>query len=195
MTRFLNRETDYPIEPFFLSRVSYRAFSDESIRDEELMTLFEAARWAPSSYNNQPWRFIYARKNDPCFETLYTSLIDFNKQWCKRADTLVLVVSRNRSEHNEGEYPTSKFDTGSAWMSLALQASMKGIVAHGMAGFDGEYLKKQLNIPDSYTIDMMFALGKHGAINTLPQEMWDKETPSLRKPLNEIISRGTFSFS
>ena len=195
MVQFENRETKFDIEKQFLQRISYRAFSEKELSEEELFTLFEAARWAPSSYNNQPWRFIYARKGDAEFQTLYSVLIDFNKQWCKKADTLVLVLSRNTSENHEAPYPTSTFDTGSAWMSLALQATHMGIIAHGMAGFDYEKIRELLHISDKYTVDMMIALGRKGDINELPKEMQDKEKPSLRKPLSEIISRGTFSFS
>src|SRR5262249_16256267 len=134
-TTFLNRESTYPIEKFFLSRVSSRAFSDERLSENELMTLFEAARWAPSSYNNQPWRFIYARRGEPEWDTLFSVLVDFNKSWCKRADTLVLAISRNNFEHNNKPAHTSRFDTGAAWMSLALEAHARNIIAHGMEGF------------------------------------------------------------
>jgi nitroreductase len=195
MTKFLNRDSEYNIDSKFLSRISSRAFSDEPLSEKDLMTLFEAARWAPSSYNNQPWRFIYARKEDPCFEILFHALVDFNKSWCKRADVLVLTLSRKKSEHNNGDYPTAVFDTGAAWMSLALQAADMGIVAHGMAGFHYEELREKLHISDLYKIDMMIALGKRGTVESLPPELADKETPSLRRPLSEIISRGSFTFS
>ena len=99
-TTFLNREAEVPIEPLLLSRVSWRAFSEERLTEEELMALFEAARWAPSSYNNQPWRFVYVRRGDAEWDTFFSVLIDWNKLWCARADTLVLVVSRNNFEYN-----------------------------------------------------------------------------------------------
>ena len=112
MTKFLNRESTYPILPLLLSRVSYRSFSEERLTEEELMALFEAARWAPSSYNDQPWRFVYARRGDKEWDIFFNVLVDFNKTWCKRADTLILVVSKNNFEHNNKPSTTAHFDTG-----------------------------------------------------------------------------------
>lgn len=194
MTQFLNRESTYPILPLLLSRVSYRAFSDERLTEEELMSLFEAARWAPSSYNNQPWRFVYARRGEKEWDTLFNVLVDFNKSWCKNADTLVVVISRNNFEHNNKPSRTSHFDTGSAWMSLAAEAHSRNITTHGMEGFDYEVLKKNLAIPDSFTIEAMIAIGKPGNKENLPEEIRAKEVPSNRKPLTDIVSKGTFPF-
>jgi len=194
MTTFMNRKSEFPIQPLILSRVSYRAFSEERLTDEELMSLFEAARWAPSSYNGQPWRFIYARRGEKEWDPLFEVLVDFNKSWVKNADVLVLVISRNNFEHNEKPAPTAQFDTGSAWMSLALEAHSRNIVAHGMQGFDYEAIKKSLKIPDSYTVEAMVAIGKHGKKEDLSPELKVKEEPSLRKPLKEIISKGKFNF-
>ena len=194
MTKFLNRETTYPIQSFFLSRVSYRAFSEERLSEEELMSLFEAARWAPSSFNNQPWRFIYARRGDKEWDTFFNVLVDFNKSWCKNADTLVLVVSRNNFEKNNKPARTSHFDAGAAWMSLALEAHAKNIITHGMEGFDYEGIKKALNIPNDFTVEAMIAIGKPGNKEDLPEDIRAKEVPSTRKPLNDIISKGHFPF-
>lgn len=192
MTTFLNRNSEYPIDPLFLSRVSSRAFSEDPITDQELMTLFEAARWAPSSYNNQPWRFIYARKNDPEWDKFFSPLIEFNKSWCNKADTLVVVLAKKNFEHNDKPSLTAEFDTGAAWMSLALEANRLNIVAHGMQGFDYEAIRANLKIPDSYTVLAMVAIGKKGKIDSLPEELKSKETPSDRKPLKSIVNRGTF---
>lgn len=194
MTQFLNRETTHPIQPLLLSRISYRAFSEERLTEEELMALFEAARWAPSSYNNQPWRFIYARRGEKEWDTLFNVLIDFNKSWCQYADTLIAVISSNFFEHNHKPSRTSHFDTGAAWMSLALEAHSRKIIAHGMEGFDYDTLKKQLQVPDSFTIEAMVAIGKVGNPEKLPEDLRKKETPSTRKPLAEIVNKGIFSF-
>lgn len=167
MKKFENRESGYSILPLLLSRVSYRAFSEERLTEEDLLALFEAARWAPSSYNNQPWRFIYARKNDQEWETFFKVLVDFNQSWCKDADTLIAVISKKNFTHNNKPSITASFDTGSAWMSLAIEAHSRGIVAHAMEGFDYEALKKALKIPDSYKIQAMIAVGKLG-VDFLP---------------------------
>ena len=195
MTRFLQRESAYPIEEFFLLRVSWRAFSEEAVAEEELMSLFEAARWAPSSYNNQPWRYLYARRGESAWETMYKTLVDWNKTWCARADTLVVVLSRNNFEHDNKPSPTAQFDTGASWMCLAIEAHARGLVAHGMQGFDYEAIRKAFSIPDTFTVEAMIAIGKHGDPKKLPPEMLEKEVPSERKPLNQIVSRGLFSFA
>lgn len=193
-TTFSNRHSTHPILPLLLTRVSSRAFSEERLTEEELMELFEAARWAPSSYNNQPWRFIYARRGQKEWDTFFNVLVDFNKSWCKNADTLILVVSRNNFEHNNKPAPTARFDTGSAWMSLALEAHSKNLVAHGMQGFDYDAIKRELQIPDSFTVEAMIAVGRQGDKEALPQELREREKPTQRKPLNEIISQGKFIF-
>lgn len=194
MTTFENRESTYPIQPLLLSRVSSRAFSEERLTEEELLALFEAARWAPSSYNNQPWRFVYARRGEQEWETLFNVLVEFNKSWCKNADTLVAAISRKNFEHNNKPSTTASFDTGSAWMSLALEAHSRNIIAHGMEGFDYEGLKKALNIPDSFKIEAMIAIGKAGNKESLPEALKEKEKPSLRKPLSDILAKGHFPF-
>lgn len=195
MTEFLNRSSTYPIQPFLLSRVSSRAFSEERLKEEELMSLFEAARWAPSSYNAQPWRIIYARRGEAEWDLLFNLLGDFNKSWCKMADTLLLFVSRNNFEHNNKPAPTSSFDTGAAWMSLAIEAHARNIVAHGMQGFDYEKAKKDLHISDSYKVEAMAALGKPGSPEMLSPDLKEREKPSERKKLEEIISKGKFQFN
>ena len=193
MTTYLNRESTYPIQPLILSRVSSRAFSDERLTEEELMALFEAARWAPSSYNAQPWRFIYGRRGEKEWDPLFNVLVDVNKSWVKYADTLALVISRNFFEHNNKPAHTSRFDTGSAWMSLALEAHARNIVTHAMQGFDYEAIKKALQISDLYTVEAMIAIGKPGNKEHLSPEQQAREVPTSRKPLKDIISKGTFT--
>lgn len=195
MTKFLNRESTYPVLPLLLSRVSYRAFSNERLSEEELMSLFEAARWAPSSYNNQPWRYVYARRGDAAWETFFNVLIDWNKKWCANADTLILICSRKNFEHNNKPSVTARFDTGASWMGLALEAHSRNIIAHGMQGFDYEAIREAFQIPDSFTVEAMVAVGKPGDSQSLPPEMREKEVPSTRKPLQDIVSKGAFPFS
>ncbi len=194
MIHYVNRVSEYPIQPFFLSRVSSRAFSEERLSEEELMTLFEAARWAPSSYNGQPWRFIYVRRGEKDWNLLFDLLADGNKIWCKNADTLVLILSRKQFTHNEKDNVVHKFDAGAAWMSLAFEAHFQKVVAHGMVGFDREAARKNLGISDKYEVEAMIAIGKQGEIDNLPEDLQEKEIPTLRKPLNEIVSKGKFIF-
>ena len=186
------RKTEYGINDIFLKRYSPRALSGETISKEELMTLFEAARWAPSSYNAQPWRFIYAMRDTPEFEKMFSLLVEFNQSWCKNASALVAVVSRKNFEHNNKPSATHSFDAGAAWENLALQATSMNLVAHGMEGFECAMAKEKLGVPDDYSVEMMFAIGKHGKIEDLPENLRADETPNDRKPLEEIIFEGKF---
>lgn len=187
-----NRKAQYPVLDLILNRWSPRAMSGESISDAELMPLFEAARWAPSSYNSQPWRFIYAKRDTPAWEVMYDLLVQANKEWAKNAAVLVVIVSRNTFEYNNKPSKTHTFDTGSAWENLALQGAANGLVVHGMEGFDYQKAKETLRIPDGYTVEAMCAIGRPGKKENLPQKMQEKEAPSDRKPLTEFVFEGTF---
>lgn len=186
------RKPDYPIADFILNRWSPRAMSGESITDAELNILFEAARWAPSSYNNQPWRFVYAKRETPQWDTIFNLMVDFNKGWAKNAAVLIVVASRNTFEFNNKPARTHSFDTGAACENLALQAHINGLVAHGMEGFDYDAAKKVLQFSEDYTIEAMIAVGKPGAITTLSPELQKREELSDRKKIEEFVFEGTF---
>lgn len=188
-----HRKTEYDIDPIFIKRWSPRAMSGEEINEKDLMSLFEASRWAPSSYNNQHWRFIYARKNTKYWNKFYNLMIEFNQSWAKNAAVLVVVISKKTFDFNNNPAQTHSFDTGAAWMSLALQATMKGFVTHGMEGFDYAKAKKELDIPDGYNVEMMMAIGKEGKKEDLPKDMQEKEIPSGRKKLSELVMEGAFN--
>jgi len=186
------RKPTYPINPLILNRWSPRSMTGEELGDDVIMSLFEAARWAPSSFNNQPWRFIYAKRNTEHWDRLFNLLTDGNKIWTKNAALLVVVVSRKNFEYNEKPARTHQFDAGSAWENLAIEASSRGIVAHGMQGFDYENSRVILGIPDDYEVMAMIAIGKRGLRQNLPPELQEKEKLNDRKPLKEIIMEGTF---
>ncbi|MGC1426015.1 MAG: nitroreductase family protein, partial [Nitrosotalea sp.] len=156
------RSTTYDINPLIVNRWSPRSFANEEIADKELFSLFEAARWAPSSSNSQPWRFIYAKRNSKNWNDLFNLLIDFNKQWCSGASALVVIVSRKNFENNGKPSITHQFDTGAAWENLAIQAVSQGLVTHAMAGFDYEKARRDLAVPDDYEVVAMVAIGKRG---------------------------------
>jgi nitroreductase len=187
------RKTGYPIHPLLHNRWSPRSMTGEEMSDQELMPLFEAARWAPSSYNGQPWRFLYAKRNTPNWDLFYNLMIDFNKSWTKNASVLVVMISRKTFEKNNKPSVTHSYDTGSAWMSLALEGTARGLVVHGMEGFDFEKAKQDLQIPDDYQVEAMAAIGKRAPKEALPnQELKDREIPSDRKPLTQLIFEGKF---
>lgn len=180
------------MDSLFYERSS-RAMSGQAINDEELMPLFEAARWAPSSSNEQPWRFLYARVGTPEWDLFYDLLVPFNQEWCKNGSVLVMILSKETSSRG-GINHCHSFDAGSAWQNLALQGSIKGLVVHGMAGFDYEKAHTALNVPADFNVEAMCVIGKPADIQVLSKELQVRETPSNRKALREIVSEGLFSF-
>ncbi len=186
------RTSNIPIQPLILNRWSPRALSGESLSNEELMQLFEAARWAPSSFNNQPWRFIYAMRETPHWDTLFNLMVEFNQGWAGKAAALVVIISKKTFDHNGKPSVTHRFDTGAAWENLALEASARGLVAHGMEGFDYEKARVDLGVPDDYDVEAMVAIGKPGKKGDLNEELQKREEPSDRRALNEIVMEGGF---
>lgn len=188
------RKPEHTVDAIFLDRWSPRAMSGEEIPEEDLMTLFEAARWAPSSYNNQPWRIMYARRGTEHWQLFLDLLVEGNKVWAKDAAALILFASKTTFDFNGEKYPTHSFDTGAAWENLALQSALKGYVAHGMQGFDYELARTALGIPEEFRIEAMAAVGLPGSKENLPEKMQEGETPNGRKSLAETVCEGPFSF-
>jgi nitroreductase len=188
------RKADHPIDKLFLDRWSPRAMTGEPISEEDLMSLFEAARWAPSSYNNQPWRMLYARRDTEHWQVFFDLMIEFNQSWAKDAAVLVLFISKTHFVFNGEPSVTHSFDTGAAWENLALQGALKGLVVHGMQGFDYEGARTALNIPEGYDVEAMAAIGRPAAAETLPEDLRSREEPSDRRKLEETICEGPFCF-
>jgi len=183
------RKADYPIDNIFLDRWSPRAMSGEEIPETELMSLFEAARWAPSSNNNQPWRLLYARRNTEQWPLFFNLLTDSNKIWAKNSSILLLVVSKNTFDNGQPSR-THSYDTGAAWENLALQGNLRGYVVHGMQGFDYELVRSSLNIHDGFTVEAMVAIGIPGNKEDLPDYLQERESPNDRRKLTEMICEG-----
>lgn len=187
------RQADHAIDPMFIRRWSPRAMSGEAVSPEELMVLFEAARWAPSSYNGQPWRFLYARRDSPHWQPFFELMVEFNQAWAQKAAVLIVVLSRRVFEHNGEPNRHHSFDAGSAWQSLALQGSLMGLVVHAMAGFDADRARRSLQVPAEYEVEAMIAVGKPGRSEDLPEALREGEVPSDRKPVAEIACAGPFA--
>lgn len=187
-----SRSAAYIIDPLFLNRWSPRSMSGEELADDDLLSLFEAARWAPSSFNNQPWRFIYAKRNTEHWTKFLDLLSDSNRLWAKDAAVLVVVISRKTFEYDARPSITHQFDAGAAWENLALEASIRGIVTHGMEGFDYKKARSDLTISEAYDVMAMIAIGKRAPREKLPANLQEKEFPKGRKPLSEIIMEGSF---
>lgn len=187
------RKADYPIEDIFLDRWSPRAMSGAAVSRAELMRLFEAARWAPSAYNNQPWRFIYAFRGSPAWDKLFTSLASANQVWAKNASVLVLVISHNRSDHHGKPLTTHSFDTGAACEHFALQGSAQGLVVHCLSGFDHAAARKEFSIPAAYDIEVIFCVGRPGGRHLLPENLQKREVPSGRHKLSNFVFENEFT--
>ncbi len=189
------RKPDYPIEQIFHRRWSPRAMSGESLTEQELLSVFEAARWAPSTYNEQEWRFLYARRDTPQWQTFFNLLMEANQAWCQRAAVLVVVLARKTFTRNGKPNVVHLYDAGSAWENAALQASSMGLVAHGMAGFDFAKARTALQVPDHFAVAAMFALGRPGDPDQLPEAYRKMEVPSPRRPTKASICEGPFDFA
>jgi nitroreductase len=188
-----HRKPDHPIHPLILNRWSPRAMSGEAISEDELNALLEAARWAPSSYNAQPWRYIYAKTGTPVFEHFIELLVDSNKQWASKAAILGVSISKKTFEHNGKPSVTHAYDTGAAWENMCLEGTSRDLDVHGMEGFDYEKARSTLEIPDDYEILAMFAIGKHAPKESLPPSLQQREAPGVRKKIEEFAMEGKFA--
>lgn len=183
------RTAAYDIDDIFLERWSPRSFSEKEVPEETLMALFEAAHWAPSAFNFQPWRFIVAKTEEER-ELFYTFINEGNKKWCIRAPVLTLILSKKMKD---GKLVHShSFDTGAAWAFLALQAVEKGLVTHPMTGFDFGKAREVLEIPEEYHIEALVAIGYQDEKEKLPEELQEREYPKGRLSLDELIIKGKF---
>lgn len=186
------RQAEYKVLSLIIDRWSSRAMSGESISELDLLSLFEAARWAPSSYNNQPWRFIYVTRDSLVWFDTLNLLVDANKIWAKNGAVLILVFSYKYFEHNKKNCRTHSFDTGAATQNLTLQAYSMGFVVHGMEGFDYEKARKFFKLDQNYTIEAMFVVGKQGPIDILPENLRLKEVRSNRKKIEQFAFKDSF---
>ena len=188
-----HRSATFPIAPLFLDRWSSRAMSGEALSETELMMLFEAARWAPSSGNFQPWRFLYARRDTDFWPAFLDLLNPGNRTWAERAGALVLVISRTHFEGDGRPFVTHSYDAGAAWQNLALQASLSNLVVHGIGGFDYERARRVLRVPTTYAVEAMIVIGKRGDAAGLSESLRKRETPNDRRPLAQSVCEGPFS--
>ncbi|WP_295530069.1 nitroreductase family protein [uncultured Pseudacidovorax sp.] len=189
------RQPAHPIDPLFTERWSPRAFTEEGMPQATLMSLLEAARWAPSAYNVQPWRFIYAHRDTPAWQPIFGSLVEFNQMWTKRAAALVVIASAREAVFPGAAAPAPNashaFDAGAAWASLAFQAQLSGWSAHAMAGFDAAKLRAAIGLPEAYAIDTVVAVGRKGDPAVLPEGIRGRELPSDRRPLSQTAFEGS----
>ena len=192
------RKAHHPVAPIFLDRWSPRAFDASVMPDADLLTIFEAARWAPSSFNAQPWRFLYAKREDADWERFLDLLIPFKQVWAHSASVMIYILSDSQMEMVPGQPKPShshSFDAGAAWACLALQATMMGYHAHGMVGVDFDRARAELKVPDRYRFEAAAVIGRVGAIEVLEEKLRAREVPSDRKPVGDFAYRGEWPSS
>lgn len=190
------RTAEHDVDAMFLERWSPRAFTGEAMPSEVLMSLFEAAHWAPSAFNGQPWRFVYAHRDTPEWERLFDVLIPYNQAWVRNASVLMYVLS-DRFRRVEGRDPapvrSHTFDTGAAWAYLALQASRLGWAAHGMAGFDVPRSYGVLGVDEAqHEVHCAVAVGRLADPSVLAEPYRSRELPSGRNAIATFAFEGTF---
>lgn len=185
-----DRQTHTALDSLFLHRWSPRAFDGSEVPDADLMTILDAGRWAPSSYNYQPWRFLYAKRGDPNWQSFVDLLVPFNQSWAKDASVLIYMVSETTMGSPDKPNLTHSFDTGAAWAMMALQARMLGYITHGMVGIDFDRVPDVLGLPDGFRLDAAFVIGKPGDPAGLPDALREREAPSDRKPLSDVAVAG-----
>lgn len=188
------RATDFKVDDLFPSRQSKRAMSGEALSKDTINSLLEAVRWAPSCYNEQPWRVLFAVRGSSDWNTFFNLMVPFNQSWAKDAGALVVFVSRDTFSKNGKPNLHGAFDTGAAWENLALQGSIMGLVVHAMGGIDFDKAKNDLHIPDGYSVLSMVAIGKPGPIENLPADLQQAEkSSSSRKKVEEFSVEGLWN--
>jgi nitroreductase len=190
-----HRTADHPIDPLFLERWSPRAYDRSVISNEDALTLFEAARWAPSSYNSQPWRFVYAHRDTPQWDKLFGLLNEFNRGWAHTASLVIIAISKKTMTPPGGQPAPSRshsFDAGAAWMALALQATRMGLHAHGMTGIDFANAPTVLGLSDDFNVECGIVVGRSGDASVLPEGLRARETPNDRQALSAMAFEGEF---
>jgi nitroreductase len=189
----LNRTKQAPavegVLPLFHARWSPRSFSDREVSQADLEKAFEAARWAASSYNEQPWRFLVGTRGSDTYKKIFDALIPFNQLWASTAPVLILGIAKTTFSHNNTPNRVALYDLGAAASYLTLQAAALGLATHQMAGYDPDAARKAFGISDDYIFGAVIALGYQGEPAALPNEQMHAQevAPRQRKPLSAIM--------
>lgn len=190
-----HRLAGHPIETQFTARWSPRSFTDERLNEAAVLSLLEAARWAPSASNHQPARFVWALRGEPDFAAINAALAPSNQSWASKAAALIVVAAKDTTVGRDGTEAKNKwasFDSGAAWMSLALQAHAMSLVAHAMGGFDAAALATAVASPEGHSLHAVVAIGHQGPVEALPEALQAREAPSGRNPLAASAFHGRF---
>lgn len=186
--------TDVPIHDVVRERWSPRAFGTKNVSPEVLRNIFEAARWAPSASNMQPWAYIVATKDDKeNFDKVLSTLVEFNAGWARHAPVLALSVAQVKNPKDGKPNSHAFHDVGSASAQLTVQAVSQGLLVHQMAGFDANKARQVFNIPADWEAVAAMAIGYPGDPESLPEKLKERElAPRTRKPLAEFVITGSW---
>ena len=190
------RAVTRPVDPLFLDRWSPRAFDASALPQADLDTMFDAARWAPSAFNYQPWRFLYAHRDSADWARFLGLLLPGNQGWVQHASVLTFILSDSLSSApGSQDFKPShshSFDAGAAWALLALQATRMGYHCHAMTGVDFDAARRELAVPERFRIETAVAIGRMGDKATLPEALQAREAPSGRNPIDRFVFAGNF---
>lgn len=199
MTQHTNRQHEHNINGLFVERWSPRAYTGETIDDATLLSFFEAARWAPSANNSQPWRFIYAKNGSQHWGELFSLLNENNQRWVNKAAVLVALVSKKTHVRTGDTQPSPlrnhSLDAGAAWTNLSLQAFQSGWRTRAIGGFNRERAPEVLGVPDGYQVEILIAIGKQAEKSSLPEDFQDREQPTPRRRVEQFVTEGRFNFA
>jgi nitroreductase len=184
--------TDYPVHELIASRWSPYSFANRSVSDDDLRSLFEAARWAASSYNAQPWSYVVAKKeNAHEFGRLWSCLVEGNQSWAKAAPVLALGISRLSFPHNGEPNRAAIHDLGMAAGNLVLEATSRGIAVHQMIGILPDKVREVYSVPEGYEPMTAMAIGYAGDPMDLPENLRERDAARRpRQPLKEFVFAG-----
>jgi nitroreductase len=179
---------DSPVHDLILQRWSPRAFAETPVSDADLKTVFEAASWAASSYNEQPWRFVVGRRGDEVWQNIFKALMPMNQLWAKSVPVLYATFAKKTFSHNGSPNGVAVHDVGAASANASLQATALGLHTHGMAGFDRDALRAAIGLPEDFEPVACWALGYLGDPESLPENFKPMELAARqRKPLGEVV--------
>ena len=188
-----SKEIEFQILEQIRNRKSRRSYAEKAVEPEKIKTLFEAARWAPSSVNEQPWFYIYATKGQPLWESIFETLNENNKIWAENAPVLIVSMVKKNYSRNGRLNQSAKYDLGAANAFLSLQATDLGLNVHQMGGFDAIKLKENLIIPDTFDLGVIIAVGYLGDESLLPDNLRLREiAPRQRILQDEFVMNETF---
>lgn len=189
----IDTEVNSHVSELILKRRSLRAYADTPLTEEQIHTLFEAAKWAPSSVNEQPWLYIYATQGNALWQVIFESLNEGNKVWAKNAPLLVVSLARTTFSRNGRPNPSAMYDLGGANATLSLQATAMGLNVHQMGGFDHEGLRNALRVPPGVELGVLMAIGYPGEPDQLPEPLREREQqPRARRPIGDFVMNQSY---